>query len=451
MDFHARLTDRRRYRRQIEKLHERHLETGRLYELRQSEVSLASFVLNGAKVARLLAEAVGGGHYRLGPARIRTIRVNGKERIVFAYRLTDLIVHGVVAGILEEASAPYLSPGLHSYRKGASWWTATSAFAAYVRTHARSRPDVRTRGLHVLRRDVDSYTDSIPVGDRSPAWAMLREALEEGGTPLRPAHWDLVESVVRPEAFVRRGELFTQYRGVPTGQPISCVLFNLYLARLDAELSAIPEAFYARYCDDFVFAHPEADVARAADARIRQTLGSLSLGLNESKSRDLYLTGAGRPSAQAAEFRGTTTVPFLGCLVSAQGTVSLSRQKRRRLLGDLRHRALRTARILGGAGADEVGELVCGVLNQALSPNLDPSQQRSAGWLRRIVTDRGHLKQLDYAIARIVLEALTGHRGARAFRRVPYRKMRRDWKLISLEHARNRWSRGRRSRAEGAA
>ena len=451
MDLHACLADQRRYRRQIEKLHEKHLETGRLYELRQSEVSLASFVVNSAKVARLLAEAVAGGHYRLGPARIRTIRANGKERTVFAYRLTDLIVHGVVAGILEEASTPQLSPGLHSYRKGASWWTATAAFAAYVRAHTRSRPDVRTRGLYVLRRDVDSYTDSIPVGDRSPAWGMLRDALESGGVPVAPAHWPLVESIVRPEAFVRRREPFTQYRGVPTGQPISCVLFNLYLADLDAQLYRTPGAFYARYCDDFVFAHPDADVARVADVRIRQTLRSLSLALNESKTRNLYLTGAGRPSAPAAEFKGTTMVPFLGCLVSAQGTVSLSRQKRRRLLADLRHRALRTARAIGAVDADEVGSVVCSVVNRALSPRLEPSQQRSAGWLRRIVTDRRHLKQLDYSIARIVLEALEGHRGARAFRRVPYRKMRLDWKLISLLHARNRWSRGRRPLAEGVA
>ena len=62
------------------------------------------------------------------------------------------------------------------------------------------------------------------------------------------------------------GQLFTQYRGVPTGQPISCVLFNLYLSGLDAQLDRIPGAFYARYCDDIVFAHPDPDVVRAADA-----------------------------------------------------------------------------------------------------------------------------------------------------------------------------------------
>ncbi len=443
MNLHASISDHRRYRQQIEKLHEKYLRNGRLYELQQSEVSLASFVLNRARVARLIARSVARGEYRLGSAHIRTIIANGKQRVVFAYQLSDLIVHGVVAGIIEEALAPSLSANLYSYRKTQSWWTATSALASYIRTHRRNRPDVRLRGLHVLRRDIDSYTDSIPVGDASPVWGMLRRLLNASDErqSILPADWRLIQSVVRPEAFVTSGELFTQYCGAPTGQPISCVLFNLYLSSLDAELDQIPGAFYARYCDDFVFAHPDADVARAVDGRIRAILAPLSLTLNESKSRNLYLTGAGRCSAEWPEAKGTTVVPFLGCLVSADATISLSRGKRRRLLVDLRHRALRTARAAKARSLESTGRVVCAVINRALSPRLEFSQQRSAALLRRVVTDRGFFKQLDYAVARIVLEAVTGQPGPRAFRQVPYRTIREDWHLTSLLQSRNKWTR----------
>src|SRR5512139_123319 len=151
MDLHACLTDHRRYRRALEKLHEKHLRTGQLYELQQSQVPLASFVLNRNRVARLIARTVGSGEYCLGPARIRTIVANGKQRVVFAFGLSDLIVHAVVAGIVEEAVTPLLSDRLYSYRKSQSWWTATSALAAYVREHRRGERDVRRRGLYVLR------------------------------------------------------------------------------------------------------------------------------------------------------------------------------------------------------------------------------------------------------------------------------------------------------------
>ena len=125
-------------------------------------------------MARKLARTVGNGDYRLQPAHVRTITTDGKQRIVFAYRLTDLLVHGVVAGVLDAALTPALSASLYSYRKGVSWWMAISAFAAYARTHRKDQPEVRRRGLYVIRRDIDSYTDSIPVGATSPVWDMLR-------------------------------------------------------------------------------------------------------------------------------------------------------------------------------------------------------------------------------------------------------------------------------------
>lgn len=449
MDLHACLSDSRRYQRELEKLHAKHLRTHRLYELRQSEVPLASFVLNRTRVSRLIARSVEAGQYEIGSARIRTIEANGKERAVFAFRLSDLLIHGVVAGVIEEALAPALSPSLYSYRKAQSWWSATTAFASYLREHRRREADPRRRGLYVLRRDIDSYTDSIPVGARSPLWGMLRSLLEGSGLDggLQPADWRLVERVVRPEAFPEQGGLFTQFRGVPTGQPISCVLFNLYLSSLDSALDRIPGAFYARYCDDFLFAHPDADVVRAVDGRIREVLAPLFVTLNETKSRDLYLTAAGRASEDWPQAKGTTVVPFLGCLISAQGTVALSREKRRQLLADLRHRALRTAWASRPASQHATGRLVCAVINRALSPRLDFPQQRSAGLLRRVVTDRAHLKQLDYCIARIVLEAVTGNSNPRGFRQVPYRKMREQWALLSLCQARNKWARAARPTA----
>jgi len=183
LDLHAALSDPRRHRRQIDRLHARHLATGGLHELQQDEVSLATIVLQRSAVGRLMARTVGGGEYRLRPATLRTIEAGGKRRVVFACRLTDLIVHGVVAEVIEEAAAPTLSPSLYSYRNGVSWWKPVSLFASYVREHRRSRPDPRSRGIYVIRRDIDSYTDAIPVGATSPLWAMLRELLCPDGPP----------------------------------------------------------------------------------------------------------------------------------------------------------------------------------------------------------------------------------------------------------------------------
>lgn len=194
MDVAACLADRRRYERQIERLHQRHLLTGRLYDLRQDGVPLASVVMNRSRVARLLARDVSRGDHRLSPGGMRTFRARGKLREVYTCGLTDLLVHGVVAELVREAVAPTLSERVFSYRAGMSWATPISGFAAWVRAARRAQPDVRRRGVYVLRSDVDSYTDSIPLGYSSPLWAMLEPHL---GTPLHPLVRDVISTVIR--------------------------------------------------------------------------------------------------------------------------------------------------------------------------------------------------------------------------------------------------------------
>jgi hypothetical protein len=433
------LSDPRRYERQIERLHRRYLLTYRLVELKQDEVSLASIVQRRRKVARLLARSVGAAEYRSEPATLREIQAGGKVRAVFAYRLTDAIVHGVVADLIEEQMAPRLSSSLFSYRRGMSWWSGVTALAAFVRAHRKAHPDPRTRGLYVLRRDVDSYTDSIPVHPSSPVWSALRELLSPSGEPrISEADWRLVETVVRPEVWIDDG-LAMRARGVPTGQPISCVLFNLYLDRLDRALDSVPGGFYARYSDDLVFVHPDAGVARRADRVIDTILAELGLRVKPEKRQTFYLTGAGRRPQEWPEARGTTSVPVLGMEVHADATVGLSRKKLRRLLRDVEGRTLRAVAALPAADGEERGRLACAIVNRALDPNPHSFQEASAVLLRRAVTDRRQLRQLDHVLARTVLKAANGNGGVRAFRTTPYATVREDWGLISTLHARNRY------------
>jgi hypothetical protein len=431
VDVQAQLANRRRYERQIERLHQRYLMTSRLYELRQSEVSLATIVMNRGKVARLLAKEVADGTYRLEPGELKTIRARHKTREVFACRITDLIVHGLVADIVAEATAPQLSSRVFSYRKGLSWLTPVAELAAFIRAERRRHADPKRRGVYVLRRDVDSYTDSIPTGPASPLWPMLESAL---GSPLHP----LVEQVIRVEMKVPGGGIACRTAGLPMGQPIASTVANLYLGPMDAAFEAVPGGFYARYGDDFLFAHPDAEQAQEAARISDEQLAGLGLTVNEKKRRTLYLTPPGRPSPDWPEAAGSSGVPFLGTRISADGTIGLDEKKVRGLLRELERRAATTVRTLNGADRERAGRAVCSVVNRALDPRSALTQQSSSIALRRVVTDRKQLEQLDYWIARAVVRALTGRRDAGAFREIPYRKLRRDWELVSLVAARNR-------------
>src|SRR3954470_10033343 len=78
--LHAALADARRYERQIDRLHQRHLYDGGLHRLTDGEINLASVVMHRDHVARLLAQSVERGEYEVRPATVRPILVEGKKR-----------------------------------------------------------------------------------------------------------------------------------------------------------------------------------------------------------------------------------------------------------------------------------------------------------------------------------------------------------------------------------
>ena len=301
----AALADHHRYEVAIDRLHQRHLDGRARFALAQDGVSLSSLALHRSSVARMLARSVAAGEYQIGDATLREIRVSGKRRLVFMYQPFDLVIHSVVAGILSEALEPTLGERLYSYRSGLGWADAVADFAGFVRLHRRQRPDPRTRGLYVLRRDVDAYTDSIPLGARSPFWPMLRALAasvgdgrgsgagsEAGGAG--PAEWDLLCQVVRPMLTGDDRGQACRLRGVPTGQPIATVAFNMYLREVDTDVAGEAGGWYARYSDDLLFAHPDAAEAQAMSVRLDDHLAGLGLRFGDRKRRDVYLTGAGQ-------------------------------------------------------------------------------------------------------------------------------------------------------------
>ena len=431
----ASLAERGRYEDEIEQLHIKYSQRGRIESLEQAGLSFNSISINRRKVAKILAKTVSRGEYRFAAAEPRTISVGGKRRVIYWFRTTDRIVHGVVAKALAEEVAKVLSPRVYSYRKGTDWLEGVGDFAAYLRRHQRERPRVKDRGLYVLRYDIRAYTDTIPVGDGSPLWPLLRRAVG-GPENCGPAVWALLQAVVRPVIEPAAGAAHSQRLGIPTGSPITAVLYNLCTVPLDEELDGVDGAFYARYSDDLLFAHPDPGAVRRADERIRAILRGLGLGLNEDKAAVFYFTGAGMASDSWPAATGTTAVGFLGCRVFFDGTVGLKEGKQRKFLRELEQRVKQAVAGRGGRPLDERGQMACAALNSALVPD-SPLAQKYSRFLLRASTDRRQLRQLDYLIARLVLKAVTGSPSSKAFRQVSYRKIRRGWGLNSLYHRRN--------------
>jgi hypothetical protein len=424
-----------RYRERLRRLRAR--AKGRDHALSREGVTLDGLYLDPRGAARSIAAEVAAGSYAVRPARIRRALLD-KPRDLFVLDATDLVVHGAVSGVLTEAMEAHLSPCVHSYRGGRSPAGALRAFGAYLRAHRREVQEPRERGLYVLRADVKSYGETIPLGASSPLWDRLREVL--GPVDRDQALWALLGSVIRPEVMGEAGP-WQPIVGIPTGSPVATALANLYLMPLDRSLEAVPGGFYARFGDDLLFAHPDPGVARQAVATTHQILTNLQLGLNPDKERFVFFNGAGRPSSHGA-VTGTTAVRYVGARIGFDGTVGLSKDKAAHLLRDLRARLERTAGLLGDAPLEERARALCATANGALDP-VSPLCSRYAPLVAHAVDDRRQLRQLDYWIARAVASALAGRGDVRAFRHVPYRSLRQRWGLGSLVVRANR--RGRRT------
>ena len=441
-----RLGDEARYLAALERIYAKYLKTGRVHELQQEEVTLAQFNRDRHTLCKILADSVSDGSYQLSPGRLKRVKVEDKIRILFSFNLTDLIVHAVVSQILTELAEPFYSSCLYSYRKKLSTRIAIDQLAIYVKSHRRKHANPHDRGLFVLKRDIQSYTDSIPVHQRSRVWELLGELFQRYDVKdvTQDPHFSFIQKVIRPEVIDFSGGIFTQYVGTPTGSPISVFLFNFYLADFDADMENVKDVFYLRYSDDFIILTENKEQAIEADSLIKKGLTRLQLGVRPDKAQDFFFNGAGKKSPQWSAAQGISKLTFLGWSLRFDSSVGLSEKKCRRFRQDLRERIFKSNHILNLHDLETRGRLLALTINEVFKPSNSFAQNYS-GLIFSSVTDRIQLKEFDYWIARVFQRALIGVSGVRAFRLISYRKIRKEWGLISLVYMRDRSNRMRDS------
>lgn len=429
--FHDAVRDLRRIERHLDRLAAR-ADARRREALVQDGVRLADVLDDRERFVPVLARALGDGSFRPGRAVATSAFLAGKVRDMARLGILDLLAHAVVADVLAERLEPLLSASVYSYRAGRSNWQALRLVARTARLHARARPDPRTRGLYALRVDVRNYGPSIPLDEGSDLWRQLRAVT---GLDAGSAHWAMLQALVRQDLVDASGHLLPRDVGILFGAPTSNVLTNLYLVPLDEALAEL-RGVYTRFGDDILFVHASPERVQLAFDVATAVTKERGLSLNADKVRFLFWNGAARPSPSWPEARGTAKIPFLGAAVGFDGTIALSPAKWRIALLDLRTRILGTARLLEGTPRAEKARVLAEVVNEAFEARTELALSHE-NMLRDLVSDRAQLRELDHLLALWVAEAVSGRRGPRAFRDVPWRFLREEAGLRSRVAARN--------------
>lgn len=336
------------------------------------------------------------------PAKHIWLSVNQKRRRIAKFHLIDFIIHTIVSDVLSEISESQLSSSLHSYRKGRSNLRAVSAFAKFVRTHRNER-ELKHRGLWVIRRDVSSYGDSIPVGENSHLWSELTEMFESNGRPLLPGDLIFLKRLIRHEITTDTGG-FTPLVGIPTGSPLSSALLNIYLSRTDHFLSAQSGDFYGRYGDDILYATPEKTNFLQCRELLEEEATRLGLRFGVSKSQEIFFSGSG---ASTPECKGDQYITFLGLRITFKGNICLPPSKEKIFLAQVKSRLDQSWRLLPSE-SDLSARLrfICGILREMMN-HRGVSPVKYSDLLLTVVDDRSQLRQLDLRIHRRLSELLT--------------------------------------------
>ena len=424
---------------EIIRINEKHRAEGKDLLLKSEGVELANIAQNAKDYAKIFAEDLKSGVYKIQPARLVDIEVAGKVRTLYLFGLNDSILHGVISNIVHDHCQKNFSPNLKSYLKGRSHWKTLKEFEAFVRKYYQSDTPLLKKGLYLLRRDIASYTDRIPVHDESLLWPLLKKEIDFPDHPssLEARAWDYMKQVIQTEADCPTRGVFRKETGVPTGSPISTTLFNVYMVELDRSLDNLHPKFYTRYGDDIIVADTDKEITNKASIIIKDVLDKYSLESNKKKLESYYFNNAGRhPNIIYKEgeerYPGRDRILFLGCEIKANGTVSLSKKNKNNLLQDIQTRLLKIPQNLPPSRRLD---LIC----RAVQATLDPTQplcHKTALLLRYNINDRHCLKELDKRIALKILQSLLGRDSPKGFKTFPIRIM-REKGLPSLVHLRN--------------
>jgi RNA-directed DNA polymerase len=114
------------------------------------------------------------------------------------------------------------------------------------------------------------------------------------------------------------GQVRREVTGTPQGGPISPLLCNVYLHRLDRVWDTREHGVLVRYCDDLVVMCATRAQAESALARLRTVLAGLGLQVKAAKTRIVHL-------AEGKDAEGFDFLGFHHRWVRARGTVRASR------------------------------------------------------------------------------------------------------------------------------
>ena len=376
--------------------------------------TLYDFAARGLNALAEIHEHLRTQRFHFRPSVGLKYNFNGKRRTLYIPPWEERIVDLLIYRVLNRRLHPSFSTSSYAYRDHTFGLDRCQSRIRALVASARSP-------LYVIKRDISDYFASINHD-------LLFQQLVRRIDP-NDYLFELIAERIRFDYQDENGAHRASI-GIPFGCASACVFANVFLSGLDHEMERIGNVHYLRYADDILLLSTDRNAVLSASARMHDVLNSLRLTTKASHHADLVL--AETAEGGDARFRLVKAFRHLGLQFERTGSVSLSRDKRRKIQNLFRfafRRSLRRwkrindprerARTLIAVACQTIER---GVRNVAI---LD--------YYLKHVTDVSQLQLLDRWLAEEILSLTFGGHKKGHFAKISYQELRQDG-LPSLVH-----------------
>ena len=242
-----------------------------------------------------------------------TYNFNGKRRILYIPPWEERIVDLLIYRVLNQKLHSWFSPSSYAYRDHTLGLDRCQSRIETVLRSARTP-------VYVVKRDISDYFASVNH-------EILLRQLEMLVAP-DDYLFELISQRIRFDYQDESGS-HTATIGIPFGCASACIFANVHLTELDREIESIPGVHYFRYADDILLLSQDREAVQLARGRLQDGLGKLGLTTKASHEANLLLTEL--PTRADACFQPVPAFRHLGLQFERGGSVSLSRDKQRKI------------------------------------------------------------------------------------------------------------------------